>query len=66
MGLRLLTAAAGLREFGDQPRPAMSVRLLVGLLSVGVTLALIAVGCSAQRTWRVFSGSPWVQRWVRG
>jgi multisubunit Na+/H+ antiporter MnhB subunit len=43
MGLLLLTAAARLGERADQPRPAMPVRLLVGVLCLGVTLALAAV-----------------------
>jgi uncharacterized MnhB-related membrane protein len=43
MGLLLLTAAARLREGADQPHPAVAMRLLIGLLCLGVTAALAAV-----------------------
>jgi uncharacterized MnhB-related membrane protein len=43
MGLLLLTAAARLGEVADQPRPAVAMRLVIGLLCLGVTAALAAV-----------------------
>jgi multisubunit Na+/H+ antiporter MnhB subunit len=43
MGLLLLTAAARLGEGMDQPRPTFAIRLLIGLLCLGVTLGLAAV-----------------------
>jgi multisubunit Na+/H+ antiporter MnhB subunit len=43
MGLLLLTAVIWLGEEADQPRPAVALRLLVGVLCLGVTLALGAV-----------------------